>query len=272
MEPESRDEMGSHASARMEGDGTRKTEKGFVVGTRSACTTSFVIGLAIASAAQGSLLNPFGNNGCDETLLGSVQHEAGNGRDGAGVFAGAGSGSNMLNVFLADLSNSASGMSNTGLALTLIRNGDVDLCSEYSASVSITSMFDVGEDGSFSAGVSEIFAVGEGVSIVDGFIRRTGNRVDSGSVDPTTGTTQGFAITNLQPVDDGELSLAFLSLGGSIQAVGLFNDDDHTSESSYYSPSNLGIGPALIVPLPPPLGLALAGLIGVVWMRRRRIC
>lgn len=237
-----------------------------MVGTRCASTTSFVIGLAIASAAHGSFLDPFEYAGSEGSSLGLIPNEAGNGLGGASVFAGAGFGSNMVNVFLADLSNSASGMSDTGLTLSVMRGGGVDLRSEYSASVSVTNMFDVGEDGSFTAGVSEIFAASEGVRIGDGLIRLRGNQLDSGSVDPTTETTWGFAITNLPAGDEGELSLAFFSLGRSIQTVGLFNDDDHTTLTSI---DPLNIGPPLIMPLPPPVGLAVVGLIGVVWMRRR---
>ncbi len=238
-----------------------------MVGTRWASTTSFVIGLAIASAAHGSFLDPFEYAGTEGTLLGLMQNQARDGLGGAGVFAGAGFGSEMVNVFLADLSNSASGMSDARLTLSVTPRGGVDHRREYSASVSITDMFDVGEDGSFTASLSEIFAAGEGLSIVDGFIRLTGNQVDSGSVDPTTETTRGFAITDLQAVDEGELSLAFLSLVGPIQALGFF-DDDHAAQSTYYNPVTFDTGAPLIVPLPPPLGLALAGLIGVVLFRR----
>ena len=237
-----------------------------MVGTRCASTTSLVVGLAIVSAAHGSFLDPFEYAGGQETLLGLMQNGAGNGLGEAGVFASAGFGSNMVNMFLADLSNSASGKSDAGLPLSVMRGHSVDLHNKYSAFVSITNMFDVGEDGSFTAGLSEIFAIGEGVSIVGESIRLTGNQVDSGSVDPTTQTTRRFASTSLRTGDEHELSLAFLSLGGSIQTVGLFNDDDPTTLSSI---DRLNIGPPPIMPLPPPLGLALAGLIGVVLFRRR---
>ncbi len=235
VEPGSRDEAGSHASARMEGVGTRKTEIGLVVGVKCAWITSLSLGLALSSAAHGSFLDPFEYAGSEGSPLGLMRNEAGNGQGGASVFAGAGFGSNMVNVFLANLSNATSGLSNAGLPLSVIRGGGVDLRSEYSASVSITDMFDVGEDGSFTAGLSEIFAAGEGVSIVDGFVGLAGN--------------------------------------GTVQEVRLFNYDEHTAQASFngispYGPYIIGTEP-LIVPLPPPLGLALAGLIGVVLFRRR---
>ena len=235
-EPGSRDEAGFHASARMDGVGARKTEEGLVVGTRCASTTSFVIGLAIVSAANGSFLDPFEDAGSEGTLLGLMHNEARDGSGEAGVFAGAGFGSDMVNVFLADLSSSASAMSDAGLPLSVIRGGGVDLRSEYSASVSITNMFDVGEDGSFTAGLSEIFAVGESLSIVDGFVS--------------------------------------LTVNGTVPEVGLFDYDEHTAQGSFNSISPYIGGPyigtaPLIVPLPPPLGLALAGLVGVVVFRRR---
>ena len=207
-----------------------------MVGTRSTSTASFVIGLAIAGAAHGSFLDPFEYAGTEGTLLGRMQNQAGDGLGGAGVFAGPGFGSNRVYVFLADLSKSASGMSDAGLTSSVIRGGGVDLRSEYSASVSITNMFDVGEDGSFTAGLSEIFAVGEGPSIVDGFVG--------------------------------------LAENGTVPEVGLFDYDEHTAQGSFNTISPYIGGPyigtaPLIVPLPPPLGLALAGLVGVVVFRRR---
>ena len=89
-----------------------------------------------------------------------------------------------------------------------------------------------------------------------------------GSIGLSSETPRGFAITNLQAGDEDELSLAFLSLGGPTQAVGLFNDDDHTTQTSI---DPLDIGLPLIMPLPPPVGLALAGLIGVMLFRRRMV-
>ncbi len=241
-----------------------------MVGTRCASTTSFVIGLAIASAAHGSFLNPFEYAGSEGTLLGLMQNEAGNGQEGAGVFAGAGFGSNMVNVFLADLSNATAGqMSNAGVTLFVMWGNGEDPGADYSASISFTDMFETGEDGTFNAGVSEIFGLGEGVSILDGVISVSAGAGGNGlgTIEPSHETPRGFAITNLQAADEGELTITFIQLLGSIQMIGLFDYGDSTPD---LLEGDLHI-PLPIVPLPPPLGLALAGLIGVVFLRRRMI-
>ncbi len=237
-----------------------------MVGVKCAWITSLSLGLALSSAAHGSFLDPFEYAGSEGTLLGLMQQDAGDGQGGAGVFAGAGFGSNMVNVFLADLSNASSGMSNAGMTLFVMWGNGEDLASDYSATISFTDMFNVGEDGVFTDGVSEIFALGEGVTIVDGLIALTANGPGFGSIDPSTETPRGFAITNLQAVDEGELVLAFLLLQGSIQEAGLFNYGDPNPE---LIDGDLHIPLPVMMPLPPPLGLALAGLIGVVLFRRR---
>ncbi len=239
-----------------------------MVGTRCASTTSFVIGLAIASAAHGSFLDPFEYAGSEGSSLGLIPNEAGNGLGGASVFAGAGFGSNMVNVFLADLSKTTANMNDSGPTLSMMWDGVADGSSESIASASVTNMFDAGEDVSFTMGLAENFAFGQDARIIDGFNLLAGNRNDSGSVDPRTETPQGFMTTTLQAVDQSELMQAFLSLEGSIQEVGLFNYGDHTPQSSSSNPYYVGTTP-LIVPLPPPVVLALIGLIGVVWLRRR---
>jgi len=147
---------------------------------------------------------------------------------------------------------------------------DADRHRDSSAPAFFENRIGTGEAGSFTVGLPEKFAIGERASIVDGFIRLTVTWGNSRSVDPRIETARVLAITNLHAVDEGEFSLAFLSPGGSSQAVGLFNDDDHTEQSSYYSPFDIRTTP-VIVPLPPPVGLALVGFIGVVWLRRRMI-
>ncbi len=251
----------------MEGVGTRKTEKGTVVGTRCAGTTSLVMGLAIASAAHGSFLDPFQYAGGEGTLRGLMENDA---AGGVGVFGDAGFGTNMVNVFVADLSNATSGLSNAGVTLFVMWGNGDDPGSDYWASIAFTAMFETGEDGTFNAGVSSIYALGEGVSIFNGgtiSIGPGGGGKGIGEVDPSRVTPRGFAITNLQAVDEGELMLAF-SLYGSIEQVGLFSYGDTSPE---LIDGDLYIPLPLIVPLPPPLGLALAGLIGVVFLRRRMI-
>ena len=87
------------------------------------------------------------------------------------------------------------------------------------------------------------------------------------SIGLSSETPHGFAITNLQAADEGELSICFTEPLGSIQEVALFDYGDDTPES--LEGVDLHIPLPLTMPRPPPLGLALAGLIGVVLFRRR---
>ena len=88
-----------------------------------------------------------------------------------------------------------------------------------------------------------------------------------GSIGLSSETPRGFAITNLRAADEGELSIWSTELLGSIQMVGLFEYGDDTPK--LLEGVDLHIPLPLITPLPPPLGLALAGLIGVMLFRRR---
>ena len=88
-----------------------------------------------------------------------------------------------------------------------------------------------------------------------------------GSIGLSSETPRGFAITNLQAADEGELTILFTDPLGSIQEVGLFDYGEDTPE--LLEGDHLNITLPLVIPLPPPLGLALAGLIGVVLFRRR---
>lgn len=87
----------------------------------------------------------------------------------------------------------------------------------------------------------------------------------NGSIGLSSETPHGFAIINLQVADEGELTIWFTELLGSIQEIGLFDYGDDTPES--LEGIDLHIPLPLTMPLPPPLGLALAGLISAVLFR-----
>lgn len=226
--------------------------------------------LAVSRGAHASDMNPFEYGGSEGTLLGLMQNEMGNGIGGSGVFAGAGFGTNMVNIFLVDLSGASGALSNAGLTLFVMWGNGESPGSEYSASVSFTDIFSEGNESGPLEGIAEIFALGEGVAINQGTVALSYNGGDGdidGDIDPSEITPRGFAITNLQSMSEGELIVTFLALQGSIQDVGMFNYGDSNPNMLY---GNLELQlPILMVPLPPPLGLALAGLIGVVILRRR---
>lgn len=180
------------------------------------------------------------------------------------MFAGAGFGSNMVNVFLADLSNSTSGLSNAGVTLFVMWGNGEYPGGDYRASMNYTGVWQIGEDGVFNAGVAEISALGPAVTVEAGII-------SLGSIGLSSGTPRGFAITNLQAADEGELTIWFTELYGSIRMVGLFDYGDAMPIEEIYRGGHLSIALPLplLIPLTPPLGLALAGLIGVVLFRRR---
>ena len=175
----------------------------------------------------------------------------------------------MVNVFLADLSNGTGGqMSNAGVTLFVMWGNGKYPGGDFSATISFTNIFETGEDGVFNAGVSDIFALGQGVSILDGVISIIGDVGGDGigTIESGSETPRGFAITNLQAAEEGEFTIWFTELLGSIQRVGLFDYGDDTPGSLH---GDLQMSLPLIVPLPAPFGLALAGLIGVVLLRRR---
>ncbi|MCH8822869.1 MAG: hypothetical protein IH984_05100 [Planctomycetes bacterium] len=233
-------------------------------------TTCLALLMTISRGAHASDMNPFEYSGSAGTLLGLMQNEMGNGNGGSGVFAGAGFGTNMVNIFLVDLSGASGPLSNAGLTLFVMWGNGESPGSEYSASVSFTDIFDIGNETGPLEGIAEIFALGEGVAIDQGTVALSyagGDGGIDGEIDPSDITPRGFAITNLQSMSEGELIVAFEALQGSIQDVGLFNFGNSNPDMLY---GNLQLQlPILMVPLPPPLGLALAGLIGVVILRRR---
>lgn len=226
--------------------------------------------LAVSSKVRASELNPFAYSGSEGTLLGLMENEAGNASGGSGVFAGAGFGSNMVNIFLVNLSGASGSLGNAGYTLFVMWGNGVSPGSDYSASVSFTDLFEQGTESGPTQGISEVFALGEGVSITGGTVTlgtSSGGGGIGGDIDPSDVTPRGFAITNLQSMSHSELTISFLALEGSIQDVGLF-DYGNANPEILYGDFQMPL-PLVIVPLPPPLGLALAGLIGVIILRRR---
>lgn len=226
--------------------------------------------LTLSRSAMATDLNPFEYTGNQETLLRLMQNEAGNGTGGSGVFADAGFQSNMVNIFLADLSGADSGLSNAGTTLFVMWGNGVDPGGVFSANVTFNNNYSEGTDGHFTEGISQIFALGDGVNIINNTISfsSAGDGGIGGTVHGNT-TPLGFAITNLQNMSEGEILLIFDSLAGSIQDVGLF-DYGNSDPTMLYGDLNIPL-PLVVVPLPPPLGLAIAGLFGVILMRRRFI-
>lgn len=225
--------------------------------------------LTVSRGAHASDMNPFEYSGSETTLLGLMENEIGDGLGGSGVFAGAGFGTNMVNIFLVDLSGASTSLGNAGVTLFVMWGNGVNPGSNFSASVSFSNIFSDPVGDTPTQGISEVFALGEGVSISNGMftIGPVGGGDIGGEILPGDETPRGFAITNLQSMSEGELIVTFLALQGSIQDVGLFDYGNSNPEMLY---GNLQLQlPILMVPLPPPLGLALAGLIGVVILRRR---
>ena len=225
--------------------------------------------LTVSRGAHASDMNPFEYSGSETTLLGLMENEIGDGLGGSGVFAGAGFGTNMVNIFLVDLSGASGALSNAGVTLFVMWGNGINPGSNFSASVSFSNIFSDPVGDTPSQGISEVFALGEGVSISNGMftLGPVGGGDIGGEILPGDETPRGFAITNLQNMSEGELIVSFLALQGSIQDVGLFNYGN-SNPSMLYGNLELQL-PILMVPLPPPLGLAIAGLIGVVILRRR---
>ena len=92
-----------------------------------------------------------------------------------------------------------------------------------------------------------------------------------GSIGLSSETPRRFTIANLQAADQGELTIWSTEPLGSIQMVGLSDYGDEMPMEEFYEGVDLHMALPSITPLPPPLGLALAGLIGVMLFRRRMV-
>jgi len=220
--------------------------------------------LAEADAAEIPVLFQYDGNA---SSLMAVMDEAGDGAGGTGVFAGAGFQANMVNVFVADLRNSST-LSGAGVTLFAMWGNGSELDEGFFGSVLVTppdpfgNPLEVGEgEGTSFAGDPEIFALGEGVSV------RPADVSVLGELPFGDETPRGFAITNLQGMEIGELAMEF-EVGGSIDIVGLFDWGDTEPYIPPYRCALILFVP-IPIPLPPAIALGAAGLLGVVLLRRR---
>jgi len=240
--------------------GGSRFSRGFSVFSVSVCALA-----QMAFAAEVPVVFEYGG---DASSLKAVMNEAGDGAGGAGVFADAGFDASFVNVFVVDLRDCAD-LGGAGVTLFAMWGNGEKPGSEFWADIVVTPpdpfgnplLVGHGDGESFSDG-SEVFALGEGVTAHSDLVSVFGE-VPFGDQTP-----RGFAITNLQGMEPGELSMLF-DLGGSISTVGLFDWGD---PNPFIPPTDMALLSVLVpipIPLPPAVALGAAGLIGVAVLRRR---
>jgi hypothetical protein len=188
-------------------------------------------------------------------------------KSGGTNFDGAGFKASKVNMFLVDFSTDASGTyGDAGLTLFVMWGTHKDPGGDFTGEVDISPLIDQGDDGSYTSGLSEIYALGPGVTIEVG-----GITVD---VDVNSESTPiGYAITNVMDYPSGIVNEQF-TLAGAIDALALFGfgegkvwegaDDDGSGEI-------FTDGIVLtVIPAPPAVLWGLAGLGGVAFAARRR--
>lgn len=206
-----------------------------------------------------------GGFGTAGTLRAAMNYAADKG--GGTNFDGAGFKATKVNMFLVDFSTDGSGTySDAGLTLFVMWGNHKDPGGDFIAEVDISPLIDQGDDGSFTSGVSEIFALGPGVTIEVG-----GITVD---VDVNSESTPiGYAITNITDYPSGIVNEQF-TLAGAIKAMAMYGfgqgkvwdgvDDD--GDGQIFTDGIV----LTVIPAPPAALWGLAGLGGIAFAARRR--
>lgn len=209
-----------------------------------------------------------GGFGTAGTLDAAMRYAAS--QTGGSNFSGAGFLSTEVNVYLVDFSADGSGTYNdAGLTLFVmwgtgpgVGGGGPD---SFQAEVDVSPLIDEGDDGTFTSGLSEIYALGPGVTIDVGGLTVD---VDVDDDEPPV----GYAITNLFDFPSGRVSEQW-TLQGGIRTLGLYGFgegkvwdgvDDNGSGTIFTD------GMVVIVPGPGAGAVVLAGLAAVGFIPRRR--
>lgn len=195
------------------------------------------------------------------STLEDIMNTASNKED---IFGGAAFKKNKISIFIVDFTNDSE-MSDAGITVFVMWGNGTDPDGDFAASVDVSRRVDEGEDGNFTPGVSEIFAIGDGVA----FSHRT-LTVD---VDVNNNTTPvGFAITNFMEFPNRRINQQFTT-SGSIRRFRLVDPDgiEYTAIDDDRNDDVFTDGIVLqIIPAPPAAAWGLAGLAGLALVSRRR--
>jgi hypothetical protein len=204
-----------------------------------------------------------GGFGAAGTLQAAMNYAATKG--GGTNFDNAGFKAHQVNMFLVDFSADAD-FGDAGVTLFVMWGNTKDPGGSFAGEVDVSPLIDEGSDGSFTAGLSEIFALGAGVDVEVG-----GVSVD---VDVENDETPiGYAITNVLDYPGGIVNESF-TLAGVIAKLRLLGfgqgkvwqgTDTDGDEEIFTDSISLSI-----IPAPPAAIWGLAGLAGVAIAGRRR--
>ena len=233
--------------------------------------------LSVAAAAQASSIgyqNSGGNisgnvDAFDGSGFNSISEAFQASFDGTGAFSGAGFGSDTVNVFFVDFSGAGGSAADAGLTLFVnwgnsSTPGGIDLSGSGG-----TFNLQVGPGGDVNnpaAGVNEVFSFGS--SALSDF----GQFSVFSETSPTDLPT-GFVLTNFNFGSGGalapELILNFAGLVG-IEEWALFSAGNNQAVFGGNDGTDGGENTVvLVIPLPAPVWIGLAGLLGVGVLRKR---
>jgi len=169
-----------------------------------------------------------------------------------------------VNVFIVDFTGNAT-YGDAGVTVFVMWGNANQPGGDFQGEVDVSPQVDEGTDGNFSAGVAEIFALGDGVEI------QGGNLTIDVDVNGNS-TPVGYAITNFRDYPGLRINQQF-TLAGAIRRLRLLGanqglvwegpDDD--GDGTIFTD-----GLVLIVPAPPAAAWGLAGLAGLALVSRRR--
>lgn len=203
----------------------------------------------------------FGDEGTLEAAMNYAANEEGN-------FSGSPFKARCISIFIVDFTGNET-YGDAGLTVFVMWGNGQDPGGDFVAEVDVSRRVEEGNDGDFSAGVAEIFALGDGVEIDSGNLTVD---VDVNNND----TPVGYAITNFRDFPGLRINQQFTTAGSikRFKLIGEGNDeaggvvykaiDDDRSDDIFTD------GIVLIVPAPPAAAWGLAGLAGLALVSRRR--
>jgi hypothetical protein len=206
-----------------------------------------------------------GGFGTAGTLNAAMHYAAAQG----GNFAGTGFLNSEVNVYLVDFSVDTSGTYNdAGLTLFVMWGVGAGIgggVGSFQAEVDISPSIDQGDDGIFTSGLSEIYALGPGVTIEVGGLTVD---VDVEHDDPPV----GYAITNLHDFPSGRVNEQWTLMGG-IRTLGLYGFGEGKVWDGVDDNGNSTIftdGLVIIIPGPGAGAILLTAFAAAGFVPRRR--
>jgi MYXO-CTERM domain-containing protein len=217
-------------------------------------------GMVRAFDWDGGDADPWGDAGTLEAAMNYAANKQGNfAKSSGGRFK-----KNSVNVFIVDFTGNST-YGEAGVTVFVMWGNANQPDGPFSGEVDVSPRVEEGTDGDFTAGVAEIFALGDGVEI------QGGNLTIDVDVNGES-TPVGYAITNFRDYPGQRINQQF-TLAGAIRRLRLLGADQG---KVWEGPDDDGSGEiftdglVLIVPAPPAAAWGLAGLAGLALVSRRR--